>query len=211
MTGSCLLRQPTLTTRNGSAVEKEISRADALASSSRARRRRTVARRPRARASRRVKTYVAGPERDGRSTALTVKSACVSTRAAPPPTPGRGRRSIVVMRASAAASSASGKTRVISLTCGNPSEPSAGVEELGVDMSVESVNVLASTFQVKRARAGHGSAGLNWRVWPSSQVNAPGWAGENVTKRCGLSSAPPCCGPISRLKKIVTGSQRLRK
>ncbi len=78
-------------------------------------------------------------------------------------------------------------------------------------MSVVSRAFVSRAAHAKRASGGHGSAGRNWRVRASSQVNAPGCGGESVTSRSGWSSGPPFAGPTSFAKKTVTGSQRRRK
>src|SRR6185312_16073289 len=167
-----------------------------------------------------VTTYGAGSFLSLRSSALIWKSRAVIQRGselalpAPRATPGRGRTSIDSMRPSVGGSSGSGKTRVIDLTGSATSSFSAGSVFDGGEIRVSRVVAAVPIVKLKRWSGGQGSAGLNWSVRASTQLQAPGWAGAIFTKRSGWSSGPgfPAFSPRgSWVKKIVTGSHRRRK
>ena len=92
---------------------------------------------------------------------------------------------MVTMRARSAGSIGSAKVSVIASTRSRPSASLAGMALEGAAMRVVSRAFVSRAAHAKRASGGHGSAGRNWRVRASSQVNAPGCGGESVTRRSG--------------------------
>src|SRR4051794_29382167 len=212
-------------TRNGSAVENARSSDEAGEASPSESRKWRTAFEPRGMGVASVTTYGAGSFLSLRSSALIWKSREVIQRGsepappAPLATPGSGRTSIDSMRPSVAGSSGSGNTRVIDLTGSATSSFSAGSVFDGGEISVSRVEAEEPIVKLKRWSGGQGSAGLNCSVRASTQVQAPGWAGDIFTKRSGRSSGPgfPAWSfwePAPRgscVKKIVTGSQRRRK
>src|SRR4051794_5957156 len=173
-------------TRNGSAVENARSSDEAGEASPSESRKWRTAFEPRGIGVASVTTYGAGSFLSLRSRALIWKSRAVIQRGSPlippaPPapraTPGNGRTSIDSMRPSVAGSSGSGNTRVIDLIGSATSSFSAGSVFDGGEISVSRVEDELPIVKLKRWSGGQGSAGLNWSVRASTQVQAPGWAG----------------------------------
>ena len=124
--------------------------------------------------------------------------------------PGEGRSSMVMRRASTAASTGSVKVSAIWSSSVMSSDLSDGLLDTGTGSSGTSRALRPSAVRVTACSGRQASAGRNWSALGPSHCHAPATAGCMLTTRSGASSGPPVCGPRSRSKKTVTGSQLRR-
>ena len=118
---------------------------------------------------------------------------------------------MVMRRASTAASTGSVKVSAIWSSSVMPSALSDGLLDTGTGSSGTSRAVRPSAVMSTFCSGLQASAGRNCSARGPSHCHAPATAGCMVTKRSGASSGPPACGPRSRSKNNVTGSQLRRK